>query len=361
MFNRKTLFIVGAGAGADFKLPIGRDLARDIAKRTKLVLDYAGRVGEGSADRELTRSFFVQKRSHSLNEYFQAFNLIRNGILLTNSIDDFLNVHENSSAVVEVGKAAIVRSILYKERHSKLWVDTSNINNQLNVEAIHDSWLVRFMQVLAPGRKVPDVAKVFDDVTFINFNYDRCIEYFLIHALQLMYGVMLENARQIVKSASIIHPYGTVADLATVPFGGDQHHQYDYAGLAKSIKTYNERVEEQDVIDKMHFAIRRAECVVFLGFAYHKQNMKLLFDQLPKPKKTKHIFGTAFGMSEADKSEVVDELERIFPDVDDDDSVPSDSHIHRPALKRRNTSHIHVDAKLTCAKLFEDYAKSLAG
>ena len=35
MFNRKTLFIIGAGAGFDIGMPVGRQLAEDIARRTR--------------------------------------------------------------------------------------------------------------------------------------------------------------------------------------------------------------------------------------------------------------------------------------------------------------------------------------
>jgi hypothetical protein len=103
MFNRRTLFVIGAGAGVDVGLPVGRDLALDIASRTKVVLNHFGRIGEGTADDYLTRSFFERGRPN-FNETLKAFTLIQNGILLANSIDDFLSVHENSPEVVAVAR-----------------------------------------------------------------------------------------------------------------------------------------------------------------------------------------------------------------------------------------------------------------
>ncbi|WP_426533657.1 hypothetical protein [Bradyrhizobium sp. McL0615] len=141
-------------------------------------------------------------------------------MLLANSIDDFLNIHEGASEVVTVGKAAIVRSILNAERHCKLYVDPSNTYNRLDVAKIRDSWFVKFMQVLGPGRKAHEVENVLDDVSFITFNYDRCLEYFLHHALQLMYGIQRQRAAEIVSRANIIHPYGSVGSLERVLFGG---------------------------------------------------------------------------------------------------------------------------------------------
>lgn len=58
MFNRKTLFIVGAGAGADVNMPVGRGLALDIAKRTKVRLVHFDRLEKGTADQDLALSFF---------------------------------------------------------------------------------------------------------------------------------------------------------------------------------------------------------------------------------------------------------------------------------------------------------------
>ena len=101
------------------------------------------------------------------------------------------------------------------------------------------------MQVLAPGRKAPDVEHVLDGISFINFNYDRCLEQFLIHGLHLLYGIPKEEAVGIVDKADIIHPYGTVGALARVPFGGNEEIRLDYAELGQGIKTYTERVEEE--------------------------------------------------------------------------------------------------------------------
>jgi hypothetical protein len=364
MFNRKTLFIVGAGAGYNIGLPVGRDLAKDIANRTKIVIDHYARLGKGTVDDHLALSFF-ERGSGKDAEYAQAFNLIRHGILLANSIDDFLNVHEGSPAVVEVGKAAIVRSILYAERHSKLFVDPSNIYNKLNLEKVHDSWFVKFMQVLAPGRKVPDVERVLDDVSFIVFNYDRCLEHFLVHALLLLYGIPKEKAAAIVERATIIHPYGSVGRLDRVPFGGNDEIRPDYSGLSKAIKTYTEQIEEQSTLDDIHQAIDHAECLVFLGFAYHKQNMDLLFKSHARLEKTKYVFGTAFGMSDADKEQVANDLVELFPQIDEDEGEEDDggSFGMQPLPKINLTfrDHVHIENKLGCPELFDYYAKSLAG
>jgi hypothetical protein len=352
MFNRKTLFIIGAGAGFDIEIPVGRALAEDIARRT-LIKIADGRLGKATSDEDLALSFF-ERGDPKANIYIKAFQIIRNGVLLANSIDDFLNIHEGSPEVVTVGKAAVVRSILYAERHCKLYVDPSNIHNKLDVAKIRDSWLVKFMQVLGPGRKVHEVGNVLHDVSFINFNYDRCLEYFLGHALALMYAIEPKQAADIVAKADIIHPYGSVGSLERVPFGGAEHGRIDYRDLSKAIKTYTERIEEPSVLESMQTAIREAQCIVFLGFAYHKQNMALL--KPPKSLKTREVYGTAYGMSDSDVGHVAAELRSFFPEY-----VLETSEVAGGVQSAMIRKDIRIENKLTCAQLFDYYAKSLAG
>jgi hypothetical protein len=50
-------------------------------------------------------------------------------------------------------------------------------------------------------------------VSFIVFNYDRCIEHFIFHAAQSYYGVDPGRAAQFVAAISFYHPYGSIAPL----------------------------------------------------------------------------------------------------------------------------------------------------
>lgn len=362
MFNRKTLFILGAGAGFDIGMPVGTKLALDIHHLTKVSLSHFGTLEKGTHDHEFALSFFERGKG---TNYFPAFELIHKGIFFANSIDDFLNIHEGTPEIVDVGKAAIIRSILLAERGSHLYVSSSNANNTLDLMKVHTSWLTRLMRVLGPGRKAPDVGHVLDDVTFINFNYDRCLEHFLMHALHLQYGITKDKAKQIVGNATIIHPYGWVGALERVPFGGIEHGRIDYLALAKQIKTYTEQVEQESTLFSMQDAIREADCIVFLGFAYHSQNMKLLFGKHAVPKKTVPIFGTAVGMSEADTSEVTSLLKDLFPEYDPDDELDDDPgpfglRLPRPTMLKMN-EHVVIERDMDCGNLFDSYSKSIAG
>ena len=113
------------------------------------------------------------------------------------------------------------------------------------------------------------------------------------------------------KTVTIIHPYGSIGSIERVPFGVSEHNPTNYVSLASEIKTYTEQVEDKTALVQMQNCVDSAECIVFLGFAYHEQNMDLL--RPDKPLARKEIYGIAFGMSEADKLAVINELNGSFP------------------------------------------------
>jgi hypothetical protein len=147
------------------------------------------------------------------------------------------------------------------------------------------------MRLLVRNRSHTDRTKFFDQSAFVIFNYDRCVEHFFIHALSKFYSISIEEASEIVSNASFYHPYGTPGSLNKVPFGAER---VDWATLASAIKTYTETVEAGDIKQVMH----EAGQIVFLGFAYHDQNMSLLADDDSLPTKT--IVGTAYKRSDSD-------------------------------------------------------------
>ena len=121
MFKQKTVFVVGAGASAEYKLPVGSELAGIISKKLDVNYDrYAQEPKSG--DIELWQQLHYAHQD-DVDKYQQAALLIRDGVLLSSSIDDFLDVHNENERAIHVGKATIVRSILEAERRSSLFYD----------------------------------------------------------------------------------------------------------------------------------------------------------------------------------------------------------------------------------------------
>ena len=304
-----------------------------------------GYLPVGSGDFELYEQF---KRTYpqEYESYRTAALLIRDGIQLSSSIDDFLDLHRENAKVNLYGKAAIVKSILKAERESLLYFNRMKDEESINFDVIADTWFVKFMKILARGISRQNVAQIFDNVGFIIFNYDRCIEHFLVHALQRLYGIDEKTSQEICADLHVIHPYGCVGQLPTsseqgVPFGTTDTR--DCLKLAQGIKTYSEQITEADNQLAIEAEVISARCIVFLGFAYHDQNMLMLtprksLDYMP-------VYGTAYGMSEDDTAIVTRQIEGML--------AP-------PRVLRIQDAHaVKIKRDLTSAGLFDHFAKSL--
>ena len=76
---------------------------------------------------------------------------------------------------------------------------------------------------------------IFKHLTIVNFNYDRCVEHFLFHAMQAWSLKDEREIAELMKGLNIYHPYGSVGDLPWqsgdgIEFGGE----VDVSGLWKS-------------------------------------------------------------------------------------------------------------------------------
>jgi hypothetical protein len=310
MFDRRTLFVLGAGASAEVEMPVGTELAETIRRKCDIRFERAFHpVGDG--DFELFDQL-GQTHSREITEYQKAAWLIRDGIQLSSSIDDFLDLHRDNAGVNHLGKAMIVRSILEAEQKSTLYFNRASDEQTINFDKNAQTWFVKFMKILTRGQSLKDVAKIFDSVSFIVFNYDRCLEHFLVHALRGLYGIDERIAQQICGEVRIIHPYGSVGTLTApgirgVPFGASS---MNCAALASEIKTYTEQIIVTDELNAIHAELLSAQSIVFVGFAYHDQNMRLLtpnraLDVIP-------VYGTAYRMSDNDTAVATRQIEKLF-------------------------------------------------
>jgi hypothetical protein len=342
MFHRRTLFVLGAGTSAEAGMPIGPKLAAAIGKKMDIRFEPSNRhIGDG--DLQLYAQITNQQRTEA-KELQCAGWLIRDGITLSQSIDDFLDLHRDNPYVNLFGKAAIVKTILEAERTSKLAFERVDGRDIFKPEKLANTWFLKFMYMLGRGIAKSDARQIFDNVAFIIFNYDRCIEHFLYNALQKVYGIRENDAADILADCTIIHTYGLVGPYlpigSGVPFGAESA---NYRELSQLIKTYTEQIAAADVMGEIEAEFHRAECIVFLGFAYHTQNMRLL--KPAKPIKRKDVFGTAYQMSDSDTDVVSHQIADFF----------------EGGMAAGAQRWLRFENKLTAADLFDNYAKSLTG
>jgi len=351
MFKRRTLFVLGAGASKELKLPTGNELAFTISQKMNVSLN-AYRRGQTDAPSDLDLfAEFARSSQEDMTAYEKAFWLIRDGVLTQNSIDDFLDIHKDNPRAQRVGKAAIIKQILLAERNSHLYFDTSNAYNKMKMVKLENTWLLKFMRMLGRGVSLKDIEYLFEEIAFIVFNYDRCLEHFLIQALKSAYDLSETEATGLMLKLRIIHPYGVAGTLKTpsapngVAYGGGPEPHERHIPLIDQIKTYTEQVDDPDELQAIWDLVVRADQIVFLGFAFHDQNVQLL---RPKEKlKAKKIFGTTFGMSDSDVEIIQGQLLQFFED--------SQMRI------MRDMNRIVLRSDLTCSGLFDQYTKSLPG
>lgn len=219
------------------------------------------------------------------------------------SIDNFLEAHNGNQEIELCGKLGIVRAILQAEKNCSLNFDQSNTYNKLDFSKLEKTWLIPLQQLLFQNIHLSQIENVFSNIAFIVFNYDRCIEQFLFLALQNYYGINEDQASKIVQKLVIFHPYGTVGKLPwqqksnPIPFGKQIHHS-ELLNLSDQIKTFNERVEDKEFLEKIRNVLFQANYIFFLGFAYHQQNLDLISS--PDGGGAEMIIGTGYGLSQND-------------------------------------------------------------
>lgn len=335
MLSSKTVFIVGAGASKEVDMPVGSELRDIILRKLHMRFEFGNRF-TGKGDQrivQLLRSTF----QNDANIYFTACATINAGLALAASIDDFIDLHRSDPAVAVCGKLAIATAILEREKTSKLYVDGSNIYNTIKFDAIEGTWYIEFFRLLTNRVAKEDLGTLFDSASIICFNYDRCIEQFLLHAIAAQYAIERDAAKEIVKKLRIYRPYGSVGDLFSGrQFGSEGVPSVDSA--VTSLRTYTEQIEDEASLRAMKDAIDDAQTLVFLGSAFHANNMLLL---QPTKRTPKRIFATRSGISDGDLVHVTSALNRL----------------------RKNQNPMQLDAGLyyaqKCHDLFDEYRLAL--
>jgi hypothetical protein len=269
MFQRKTVFVLGAGASCEVGMPTGAQLAARISGLLEFRWD-----GDGNFKGNRHGLSFFQRYASNL----QFARQIAEGIKFSNSIDEYIDRRKNPM-IERIGKLAIAHEILCAEDDSYLYVDPSK-SNGLETIRVAAAWYLKLAHILFRFTDTRGIDHLFRNLSFINFNYDRCLEQFFRFAVRDAYSVDAANADALVATLKHLRPYGSIGPLQTVanPGGiayGCSPHTPDMDAIVGRIKTYTEQVDTEAADDlKKEFA--SAHTVIFLGFGFHEQNMLLL-------------------------------------------------------------------------------------
>lgn len=350
MFESKTLFVVGAGASAEIDLPVGSALLEKIAKKLNFFFEDGIRLSSGDPEIADALRHYARSRGESFNAYFHKAGMIHEAVPVAPSIDNFLDAHKKDQHLQICGKLGIVASILEAERNSRLFVDEAR-GGRDDLSRLNGTWYTAFMKMLDERIDLDEIESVFDKVSFITFNYDRCIQKFLHVSLQKYYGVDSGRAANLISKLEIIHPYGSIGLLpfeggpSVVPYGA----RLDEAALIKAagrIRTFTEQLKEEDSLRAIHESVLRAETIVFLGFGFHPQNMELL--DVGAGSSVRRAFATSYCCSNGDIEVFVRQIRAMLGD----EFMPGGTF-------NGYEVDVRVPYGLKCADLLSEYSRSI--
>jgi hypothetical protein len=298
----KTLFVIGAGASAEIGMPTGHELKM-------IICDILSLREKRSINKISTTSLFhlafQSLTKYDMDEkgkYIEAARTISEGLMTEISIDNFIDKHRDNPYIVKTGKLAIVSAILKNEQSSRI----HNSDHRFDINNILDTWYISCYQKITENCQLQDLPERLKDIYFVIFNYDRCFEFIFLNLFMKNYNIDKNIASDILCNMNIYHPYGITGDILQFGYGEEANEQM-LISLSDKIKTFTESIsnESQEYGNIVSIG-RSAGQVVFLGFAYHKQNLALLFPDISKTKF--HCYGTGLGISDNERFDIYQKL-----------------------------------------------------
>ena len=213
---RKTVFVIGAGASKEADLPVGDELKASIATALNIGFILPDRLDTGDARIVDALRLVMEAEdppARSFDPYLHAAWKIRDAMPLAISIDSFIDAQRGDAKVELCGKLAIVRTILAAEKNSLLYVARTRYDSTIDYSRLDGTWFNTFFQLLTENSTASSFKERLSSIALVIFNYDRCIEHYLYHALQTYYPLSANDAALLLKSLEIYHPYGTVGEL----------------------------------------------------------------------------------------------------------------------------------------------------
>ncbi|NEK50201.1 hypothetical protein GUK36_12270 [Rhizobium leguminosarum] len=351
MFRNQTTFVIGAGASAEFGLPVGWELAKRIKNRATCIVDGLGRLVR-PVDDVVSRLVEQHYGHRDAKNALEALRAINAGIRTAVSIDAFIDRFKRNEDVVTLGKLLIALEIAVAERGSLMHPEQIVLQsfNSKSTTA-DDTWIGSFARILMDG--VGDPSEVGQNISIICFNYDRCIEHYLTEAISAAYDIESDYAAEIVNTIEIIHPYGTLGSLpisrrlgrGILQFGPKLEDDVDWMDIAdKNIKTYTQQQHDPAMVEKIHAAIADCNMLVFLGFGFNNQNLDLLrVSPIAKYGEiaARNIYSTGYGIAQQVNTTIKRRILHLLWDT----GIEHDE----------NRGRVQIEYGQTCAALFQTH------
>jgi hypothetical protein len=159
------------------------------------------------------------------------------------------------------------------------------------------------------GFRLSELKHAFKKITFVNFNYDRCIEHYLFWSLQRL-GLTSDDASETIQALNIIRPYGTLGSIVPgtpsfLQFGAMP--RSDPFDMITRIRTFTESEALHDK-ENLSRVLVNASSIIFLGFGFHPQNLKLLTLSPTQQLRRAKVLATVLGVHTANLGELTSRL-----------------------------------------------------
>jgi len=286
MVKTRTVFILGAGASCPYGYPSGRELRQQICSYH--VADCESYLNANSRITPL-----IPQELRRAGDFANKFRKSS-----TKSIDLFL---ARNPEFTTYGKRAILFRIFAAEKQSRFREETKYKDQDWY------SWL--FEQLTQTLVRKEDYSRFGENcISFVTFNYDRSLEFFLYESLINSFnGVAPGKIVEQLDKIRIIHVFGQAAPLRWQ----GQDHVMEYAEdttntnveiFCDNLRIIYEKSENLE-LDEAQEVISKASRVFFLGFGYAQENL----DALGIPailNAAQHVYGTALALTKREINRV---------------------------------------------------------
>ncbi len=161
---------------------------------------------------------------------------------------------------------------------------------------INDWYRELWNEILRQGGKTFPAGSL----SVITFNYDRSLERYLAEKAEAAFGFSFDKAAEWISRIQISHIYGQIGSLrrddgdAFIPWGSTHpNNLWKASGMLKLAKP---RIDGAECA--WCNSLRNAEKVIFLGFGFWPENIKLVQPHIPA---SASVYGSCLGLSEKDK------------------------------------------------------------
>ena len=328
MINNDTVLVLGAGASMDYGFPSGEQLIENIINYLE------GKIQAEPVKKKIFIALILYKyfqKSEIEKTLHDCYRIVEEFISTFKnaspaSIDDFLDKNTREEFKI-VGKICVVIAISRLENPTAdfmtEWRDTKpdhRYSRELHGTRGHLELIRGWYNYLWKKIYEGDIKNNLSKLTFITFNYDRSLERFLYTRLTNLFNLKDDDAIKLFTESVVIHHvYGqlgffkwqkdciVINDYKILDFGLLEEklspfnsfsvnvpkqftdnlnplsskltkEENDYLdkilSIAGEIKTYTEAVKQPH--PKISKRILNATRIFFLGFGYHKQNLKWL-------------------------------------------------------------------------------------